>query len=577
MQKPLLHYLKPLFESIKTNKFFYIFFGIVAFSSFYGIFNIYIASEIIFHIENKNIEKIYFWIYVFSFLTFLFLIVKIFYDSVYFSFHWEIEKFFTEKYFQKFLKLDNTEVEKYGMWRMNSVLSTGIGMAENILSQIIFTIVSIISVIYTFYLIFVRIDNILYFSVILWLFAIIIWIFWISLKQIFEIRKISKEFFIEIDRRKVRILSHKFEILQNKKGNDEIGKILEIYNTEWKITWNAHLKKWYFFAMADAILKGLQIAIFVVVGVWVVLGNYEIATFALFLWLLQKLTESAWEIRSNISSIVSMFVHWEKLVDVFDEIPEMRDTKNLPDFVYKTGKIELKNIDFSYNNEKYVFKNFSLSLEWGKKYAFVGESGGGKSTILKLLSAYISPNSGKILVDNQDISEISLENFYKNIWYLSQEPSVFDGTILENLVYSLDDVPSEKILKKILADAKCDFVFEFEKWLETEIGERGVRLSGGQKQRLAIAKIMLKNPKIILLDEATSALDSFNESQISDALEVLFEGKTVIIVAHRLQTVKSADMIFFLENGKILETGSHTELIAKKWKYFQMIELQSGF
>ncbi len=369
----------------------------------------------------------------------------------------------------------------------------------------------------------------------------------------------------------------KFEIFQNKKIDSEIAKISQLYDRDAQLVWKWHLKKWYFFAMADGIFKGFEFFVFLVIGVGVVLERYEMATFALLLWILKILSEKLWDFRRNIAQIMAGFVHWEKLIDIFDEIPEMTNTKNLPKFIFKKWKIEFQNVDFSYENEKNILKNFSLLLQWGKKYALVWESWWWKTTILKLLSAYMKPNSGKILIDDQDLSGVSLESFYENIWYLSQESSIFDGTIYENLVYSLENIPNEKFLKKILADARCDFVFDLENGLNTEIGERWIRLSGGQKQRLAIAKIMLKNPRIILLDEATSALDSLNESQISEALQKLFSDKTVLIVTHRLQTVKNADTIFFLENGKIIETGSHTELLAKKWKYFQMIELQSGF
>ncbi len=144
-------------------------------------------------------------------------------------------------------------------------------------------------------------------------------------------------------------------------------------------------------------------------------------------------------------------------------------------------------------------------------------------------------------------------DYFSHIGYLSQDPNIFDGTIYENLTYALSYPPEEKKLKEVIAASKCEFVWSFADQLQTEIGEKGIRLSGGQKQRLAIAKIMLKSPNIILLDEPTSALDSFNEAQLTEALNNLFKDKTVIIVAHRLQTVKSADRILFIENGKVAE------------------------
>jgi ABC-type multidrug transport system fused ATPase/permease subunit len=163
------------------------------------------------------------------------------------------------------------------------------------------------------------------------------------------------------------------------------------------------------------------------------------------------------------------------------------------------------------------------------------------------------------------------------VGYLTQEPSVFDGTIRENLGYGVDEIDDEQVLHQALEDAQCQFVYELANGLDTEIGERGVRLSGGQRQRLAIAKMFVKNPHIILLDEPTSALDSESEHQVTLAMDKLFEHKTVIIIAHRLQTVKHADEILYIEDGQIVEQGNHKQLMKLKGKYYAMVELQSGF
>lgn len=218
-----------------------------------------------------------------------------------------------------------------------------------------------------------------------------------------------------------------------------------------------------------------------------------------------------------------------------------------------------------------------MELEWWKRYAFVWESWWWKCTLIKLLAWYINSDSWEIIVDSQNIKEVNLKTFYQNIGYLSQEPSVFDGTILENLLYALNYIPDKKNIDEIIQLSKCDFINDFPKKLETQIWERGIKLSWWQKQRLAIAKIMLKNPKIILLDEPTSALDSFNEEQINIALKNLFKNKTVIVIAHRLQTVKNSDMIFYIEKWKIIEKWNHNELLNLKWNYYKMIELQSWF
>lgn len=167
---------------------------------------------------------------------------------------------------------------------------------------------------------------------------------------------------------------------------------------------------------------------------------------------------------------------------------------------------------------------------------------------MKLLAGYMRPKKGKLLIDGQDIASIRLDSYYPHIGYLTQDPSVFDGTIEENLLYGVRKAKvSKKEMDRAIELAECQFIYELEHGIKTEIGERGIRLSGGQKQRLAIAKIFLKNPEIILLDEPTAALDSYSEQKVAKAFEHLFVGRTVIVIAHRLQTVKSADDIIVLE------------------------------
>ena len=205
------------------------------------------------------------------------------------------------------------------------------------------------------------------------------------------------------------------------------------------------------------------------------------------------------------------------------------------------------------------------------------QSGGGKSTLVKLISWYIRQDSWDILVDNQNLKDVSLKSYYKDIWYLTQEPSVFDGTIRENLLYAVTEDTCQDEIDNIIELAHCEFIYDLPFGLDTEIWERGVKLSGGQKQRLAIAKIFLKNPKIIILDEPTSALDSLSEQKITEAMHNLFKNRTVLVIAHRLQTVKYADDIIVIENGKIKERGTHKELVKHHWFYKQMLDLQSGF
>jgi len=367
----------------------------------------------------------------------------------------------------------------------------------------------------------------------------------------------------------------KFEIMQQNRVDREMKKLDKnrqaLYDNTKKrslyIEWN--------YLLPNALVIGLYIVLFLVVWYGIFDGSYSFADLVLFTSTLALLDRTLDTSSSTIKDFFQDYSKVEQLRETFDTIPKNNYTKWLP-FTYSNWDIVLSNVSFAYDDSP-VLSKLSLIIKGGSKTAFVGESWWGKSTLLKLLAGYIGASSGKIIIDGQKLSDIKLIDYYRHIGYLTQDPSVFDGTVYENLCYALDKKPDNKTIQNVLKLAKCEFVLTFKKGLQTQIGERWVLLSWWQKQRLAIAKIMLKNPSIILLDEPTSALDSFNEEQISIALHNLFQWKTVIVIAHRLQTVKQADRILFFENGKIIEDGTHQQLVKKNGKYKRMLDLQSWF
>jgi ABC-type multidrug transport system fused ATPase/permease subunit len=247
------------------------------------------------------------------------------------------------------------------------------------------------------------------------------------------------------------------------------------------------------------------------------------------------------------------------------------------DFKYKSWNITVQDLTFSYK-DNLVFDRLNFDIVWNTTTALVWVSWSWKTTLVKLISWFIKPNSWDILVDWQNIWNIKLKSYYRHIWYLTQDPSVFDGSILDNLIYWLENENiDESTIRQAILSAKCEFIYEFKDWLNTQIGERWVRLSWWQKQRLAIAKLFIKNPDIIILDEPTSALDSFSEECIRQSFEKLFKNRTVIIIAHRLQTVKNASEIIVFESWKIIERWNHELLINQNGYYKKMLDLQSGF
>ncbi len=560
-----------------SKRNFYVFTFFKFFDSIQSVILVSIISLIIFDISKWDINWIYFLTIIFIFITLINLVISLFIDSFSSSLYIDIEKGLNTKYLQEYVNLDNTRVEEYGTGKMNNIIFTWIKSFIESIFLLINIFVDAISIIYMLILILIKVPNFYYFLGVLWLFYVILYLYWKWLMQLFKIRRKAKELLVIWDWKKIKVLMSKFEILQNQKvihETDELWKISDELN---KLRWMWNFKKRIWETWSDLFINSFYIVLFLLFWVWVISWKYDIATFTLLAWVMQIMSKYARQIRGYFKVIFKYFIDIDKLVEVFETIPQYKDSTNAQDFEFKKWDIEFKKVSFWYNEKSSVFKDFDLFLEWWKKYAFVGASGWGKSTLVKLLAWYISPKWWHIIVDNQKLSQIKLKTFYKHIWYLSQDPSVFDWSIWENLLYALDYVPSDDEINEVIKQAKCEFINELPKKLETQIWEKWIKLSWWQKQRLAIAKIMLKNPNIIILDEPTSALDSFNEEEVSIAFRNLFKNKTVVVVAHRLQTVKNSDVIFYIENWQIVEQGNHKELLKLKWKYYNMIELQSGF
>ena len=239
------------------------------------------------------------------------------------------------------------------------------------------------------------------------------------------------------------------------------------------------------------------------------------------------------------------------------------------------GELVFDDVSFSYEEGKEVLNNISFNVPKGTVTALVGSSGSGKSTIAGLSATFLNPKSGKVTIDNNDMSKVQLSSYRKHLGVVLQDEFLFEGTIRENILFPRPNATEEELQNAVKAAYVNEFTDRFEDGLDTLIGERGVKLSGGQRQRLAIARAILANPKIIILDEATSSLDTESEALIQKSLSELIKDRTTIVIAHRLSTIKQADQILVVESGSIVERGTHDELIEKEGRYFELYTYQS--
>lgn len=264
---------------------------------------------------------------------------------------------------------------------------------------------------------------------------------------------------------------------------------------------------------------------------------------------------------------------FERFIEIMDAEPE-KEKENAKTIKKLKGNIEFENVSYGYDGEKNVLKNIDLKINQGQTFALVGSSGGGKTTICHLIPRFYNVKNGKIKIDDCDINDITADSLRKNIGIVQQDVYLFNSSIKENILYGRLDATEEEVVEAAKKANIHNYIMSLENGYETQIGERGVKLSGGQKQRLSIARVFLKNPSILILDEATSALDNATETLIQSALNELCKGRTTIVVAHRLSTIKNADEIAVVSDGKIVEKGTHNELLKLNKEYAKLYKSQ---
>ncbi|HEA3979193.1 SAV1866 family putative multidrug efflux ABC transporter [Staphylococcus aureus] len=335
--------------------------------------------------------------------------------------------------------------------------------------------------------------------------------------------------------------------------------------------WNA-----YSFAAINTVT---DIGPIIVIGVGAYLaisGSITVGTLAAFVGYLELLFGPLRRLVASFTTLTQSFASMDRVFQLIDEDYDIKNGVGAQPIEIKQGRIDIDHVSFQYNdNEAPILKDINLSIEKGETVAFVGMSGGGKSTLINLIPRFYNITSGQILIDGHNIKDFLTGSLRNQIGLVQQDNILFSDTVKENILLGRPTATDEEVVEAAKMANAHDFIMNLPQGYDTEVGERGVKLSGGQKQRLSIARIFLNNPPILILDEATSALDLESESIIQEALDVLSKDRTTLIVAHRLSTITHADKIVVIENGHIVETGTHRELIAKQGAYEHLYSIQN--
>jgi len=331
-------------------------------------------------------------------------------------------------------------------------------------------------------------------------------------------------------------------------------------------------------AMAHPVMEtlgGLAIAVVILYGgSQVIAGTTDAGAFFSFITALIMAYEPMKRLANVNMSIQQGMAGAQRLFTLLDIKPEITEKPDAKPLVLKGGGVRLEDVRFSYKTGTPALNGVSMEIQAGATVALVGPSGAGKSTVLNLIPRFYDVDEGRVLIDNTDVRDVTLASLHANIALVSQEVMLFDDTVRANIAYGRAGASEADIVEAARNAAAHEFVTGLPDGYDTVVGEQGVRLSGGQRQRLAIARAMLKNAPILLLDEATSALDTESERQVQAALGNLMRGRTTLVIAHRLSTVADADIIYVIDGGRILEAGSHAELLAKDGAYARLYALQ---
>ncbi|MFD1038715.1 ABC transporter ATP-binding protein [Virgibacillus byunsanensis] len=368
-------------------------------------------------------------------------------------------------------------------------------------------------------------------------------------------------------------------ITQSFSQEKENNEFFDGINTDNYYSWRTATRKSAMFRPFVEMSNAIGTIILISYGAYLILlgeenGGIAIGTFVTFAFFLGMFWEPISRLGQMYNQLLMAMSASERIFEFLDEQPNVEEIEGAFEYTDMKGEIDFDQVQFSYNADRIALHEISLKIKQGQTIALVGHTGSGKSTIANLISRFYDPTHGAVKVDGHNLQDVSLNSLRQNISVVLQDTFIFSGTIMENIRFGRPDATDEEVMGSAKVVGADEFIQRLAEGYETEVEERGNILSAGERQLLSFARALLANPRIIILDEATASIDTETEVKIQKALRTLLHGRTAIIIAHRLSTIRDADNIFVLENGKVLENGSHKELMNQHGEYFHLVKSQ---
>jgi len=364
------------------------------------------------------------------------------------------------------------------------------------------------------------------------------------------------------------IKSFTLEKHEQKLFDEANGEFLEKALDQTK--WNAKS-----FAVVNTITDVAPLLVIAYAGYQVINGPLSVGTMVAFIAYIERLYGPLRRLVSSSTTLTQSIASMDRMFELIDEPYEVEDKENALTLSKATGEVRFENVAFQYEADgSTILQNMNFTINPGETVAFVGMSGGGKSTIISLIPRFYDTSDGAVYVDGHNVRDLTIHSLRSQIGIVLQDNILFSDSVKENILMGKPGASEEEVIAAAKAANAHDFIMSLPNGYNTKVGERGVKLSGGQKQRVAIARVFLKNPPILILDEATSALDLESEALIQESLDALVHDRTTIIIAHRLSTITHADKIFVIDHGQLIEEGNHEQLMKKQGTYYNLFQVQ---